>query len=856
MFLLLILTVSVPTMVSAEYVDSDSDGFSIEGGDCDDGNADINPAVLEILGDEVDNDCDGMIDETLWYRDYDLDNYGHPSITIESDTWPQYYTNNNGDCNDEVDTIFPGQVELYDGVDNDCNGLIDEGYMWYQDDDSDGFGNPDVSLFTQTPPAGYVEDNTDFDDTDVTIYPGAPELTDGKDNNGNGLIDEHDYDGDGFYGSSTGGPDCEDNNEFVNPNAIERFDFRDNDCDGLVDETPWYRDSDDDGYGNSLESIEAESKRTGYVFNQYDCDDSDATINLYALEILDNKDNDCDGHIDEGYRWYEDADGDGFGNHLVVQYSLNQPTGYVKDNTDFDDTDHTLYPGAPEIHDGKDNDGNGIIDDVDVDGDGFYKAYFGGTDCDDFNALINPLAQEDEDGVDNNCNGLIDEKIWYADIDFDGFGDPYNTIIAESQPFDYISDNTDCDDLNPFVNIAMEEIVDNIDNNCDGLIDAIVTAEGESVHVEISDGANEPKPIILTFDNVIETGITDVSTSNIGPEEPSGFQFGDPPKFYEFTTSASYSDSIKICINFAGMSFSVPLEQLRLYHFENGEWTDITILPVDISNSIICGSVTSLSPFAILEPSDSEPPIVTNIIATPNPVPVGSNVILTATIDDSTTGSSIITSAEYEIDGNIYSMNAVDGVFDEVTEEVTVTISPFLEPCINIISVRGEDAANNIGQGDEMYLPVYDPSGGFATGGGWIDSAAGAYTPDPTLTGKASFGFVSKYKKGASTPTGETQFQFKVADLSFHSTSYDWLVVAGARAQYKGSGTINGEGDYGFMLTAVDADLNGGGGADKFRIKIWDKTTDAVIYDNMLDSEDDADLTTVLGGGSIKIHKG
>ncbi len=92
--------------------------------------------------------------------------------------------------------------------------------------------------------------------------------------------------------------------------------------------------------------------------------------------------------------------------------------------------------------------------------------------------------------------------------------------------------------------------------------------------------------------------------------------------------------------------------------------------------------------------------------------------------------------------------------------------------------------------------------------------------------------------------------------MSFHSDNYEWLVVAGARAQYKGSGTINGEGDYGFMLTAVDGELNGGGGEDKFRIKIWDKTTDKVIYDNQMDAEDDADLSTVIGGDSIKIHKG
>ena len=105
-------------------------------------------------------------------------------------------------------------------------------------------------------------------------------------------------------------------------------------------------------------------------------------------------------------------------------------------------------------------------------------------------------------------------------------------------------------------------------------------------------------------------------------------------------------------------------------------------------------------------------------------------------------------------------------------------------------------------------------------------------------------------------PTGNTEFQFKVANLNFHSTAYQWLVVAGPKAQYKGWGTINGAGNYGFMLTAIDGQVAGGGGVDKFRIKIWDKNNgDAIVYDNQLNAVDDADPTTALGGGSIVIHK-
>jgi len=154
-----------------------------------------------------------------------------------------------------------------------------------------------------------------------------------------------------------------------------------------------------------------------------------------------------------------------------------------------------------------------------------------------------------------------------------------------------------------------------------------------------------------------------------------------------------------------------------------------------------------------------------------------------------------------------------------------------------------------------QYVVVYDPDGGFVTGGGWITSPTGAYVANPTLTGKATFGFVSKYQKGATTPTGQTEFEFRLAGLTFHSDSYEWLVVAGARAQYKGTGTINGTGTYKFLLTAIDGQVTGGGGADKFRIKIWDAVTGQVVYDNQTGATDDADPTTTLGGGAIQIQK-
>jgi len=174
---------------------------------------------------------------------------------------------------------------------------------------------------------------------------------------------------------------------------------------------------------------------------------------------------------------------------------------------------------------------------------------------------------------------------------------------------------------------------------------------------------------------------------------------------------------------------------------------------------------------------------------------------------------------------------------------------------LTVTDVCGNSATASTVGGLTAMVVIYDPNGGFVTGGGWFNSPAGAYVPGPGLTGQASFGFVSKYQKGAAIPTGETEFQFQVANFNFHSATYEWLVVSGARAQYKGSGTVNNAGDYAFILTAIDGQVSGGGGVDKFRIKIWDKANGAVIYDNQLGASDSADPTTAIGAGSIVLHK-
>ena len=116
---------------------------------------------------------------------------------------------------------------------------------------------------------------------------------------------------------------------------------------------------------------------------------------------------------------------------------------------------------------------------------------------------------------------------------------------------------------------------------------------------------------------------------------------------------------------------------------------------------------------------------------------------------------------------------------------------------------------------------MYDPNGGYITGGGWINVGAGSYTAEPDVDGRANFGFNSQYKKNANIPTGETEFNFQVGNLNFHSTAYSWLVVSGFKAQYKGTGTMNGAG----LQLHADGVRRGHlrrGGVDKFRIVITD----------------------------------
>ena len=265
----------------------------------------------------------------------------------------------------------------------------------------------------------------------------------------------------------------------------------------------------------------------------------------------------------------------------------------------------------------------------------------------------------------------------------------------------------------------------------------------------------------------------------------------------------------------------------------------LALIPIVSSERIVQAQFSTV-PTTTPSPSN-QPPVVGDISAPLDPQPVDSEISASANFSDPNTGDTHTATWDWGDDstspGSISGGNATGS-------------HAYSTPGVYTITLTITDNGGLAGQSVFQYVVVYDPSGGFVTGGGWIDSPAGAYAPDPALTGKASFGFNSKYKPGQSTPSGNTEFQFKVADLNFKSSSYDWLVVAGTKAKFKGVGTINGGGSYGFMLTAQDDS------PDAFRIKIWDKDNgDLVVYDNQMGESDDSDAGTALGGGSIVVHK-